>query len=99
MVKAREEALGPLAEAFQQALLQSLSSSEPDMQTLVVQTRRLTALKQRYDVVRETFPTWPIEIRAFLRVIVTVTVPALLPLVLPPLAALLWRLAHMLSLF
>jgi uncharacterized MnhB-related membrane protein len=81
MVRARDEALKPMADEYQQALMQSLSSVEHDMRTVVAETRRLTALKQRYDLVRTTFPTWPLEISGLGRLVATVVLPVLLPLI------------------
>ncbi len=80
MVKTRNELLQPLAEQYQQALLHSLSSHEYDTRSLVSRTRHLTALKQQYDLVHESFPIWPLETRALRRLGVTVIVPLLLPL-------------------
>jgi len=81
MVRARDEALQPLADEFQQALMQSISSVEHDVRTVVAGTRRLAALKQRYDLVRDTFPTWPLEIKALSRLTVTVILPIVLSLI------------------
>jgi hypothetical protein len=82
MVRARDETLQPLADEFQQALMQSLSSVTHDTRTVVATTRRLAALKQHYDLVRETFPTWPLEINTVSRLVVTAILPAFLPLVI-----------------
>ncbi len=79
MVKARDEMLRPLTDAYQQAFLQSLSSNENDTRSLVSETRRLTALKQRYDLVHAAFPVWPLETAALSRIAVTVILPLLLP--------------------
>jgi len=94
MVRARDETLQPLADEFQQALMQSLSSAEYDMRTVVAGTRRLAALKQRYDLVRDTFPTWPLKINTVSRLVVT----ALLPLMLPLIASLISLVSHALGL-
>lgn len=88
MVRARDEALQPLADEFQQALMQSLSSVAHDTGTVVATTRRLAALKQHYDLVRDTFPTWPLEINTVSRLVVTAILPAFLPLILPLMASL-----------
>lgn len=80
MVKARDEMLRPLTDAYQQALTQSLSSNEYDTRSLVSETRRLTALKQRYDLVHDSFPVWPLETGALGRIAVTVILPLLLPI-------------------
>ena len=81
MVRARDEALQPLVDEFQQALTQSLLSVEHDIRSAIAGTRQLAALKQRYDLVRDTFPTWPLEISALGRVGVTVVLPLMLPLI------------------
>jgi hypothetical protein len=94
MMSAREEALQPLADEFQQAFMQSLSSTERDTRAVVVGTRRLAALKQQYDLVRDTFPTWPVDISAVSRLVVTV----ILPLILPLLASLITLVGHALGL-
>lgn len=80
MVKARDEMLRPLTDAYQQALTQSLSSNAYDTRSLVGETRRLTALKQRYDLVHDTFPVWPLETGTLGRIAVTVILPLLLPI-------------------
>jgi len=81
MVRARDEALQPLVDEFQQALTQSLLSVGHDIRSAIAGTRQLAALKQRYDLVRDTFPTWPLEISALGRVGVTVVLPLILPLI------------------
>lgn len=81
MVRARDEVLQPLADEYQHALMQSLSPVEHDTRTIVAETRRLATLKQRYDLVRSTFPTWPLEIDALGRLVVTVILPLLIPLI------------------
>ncbi|HTK09414.1 MAG TPA: hypothetical protein VL485_19745, partial [Ktedonobacteraceae bacterium] len=68
MVKTRDEMLQPLAEEYQRIFLQSLSSTEYDTRSLVSGTRQLTALKQRYDLVRDSFPTWPLETSTLSRI-------------------------------
>jgi len=81
MVNARDETLQPLANAYQQALTASISSAEYDRQNVVAETRQLAALKQRYDLARDTFPTWPLEISTFSRIGVTIILPLILPLI------------------
>jgi hypothetical protein len=81
MVRTRDELLQPLTDEYQQALLQSLSSNEYDTRTLVSGTRHLSALKQRYDLLRDTFPTWPLEIHTLNRIGVTIVLPLILPII------------------
>ncbi len=98
MVSSRDEALQPLAGEFQQALMQSLSSAEHDTRTVVAGTRRLAVLKQRYDLVRSTFPTWPLEINALRSLLVTVILPVIAPLILSLIASLISFISHALGL-
>jgi hypothetical protein len=79
MVNARNEVLQPLVTAYQQALEQSITAKE-ETRTIVAQTRRLQVLKQRYDLLCETFPTWPLEIGSLRRIAVTIILPLILPL-------------------
>jgi hypothetical protein len=96
MVKARDTVLQPIADEFQQALTESMSSVKPDTRTVAAGTRRLTALKERYDLVYNTFPVWPLGISAVNRLVVTVILPVLLPLILPSIAALIALIDHVL---
>jgi hypothetical protein len=81
MVKSRDELLQPLTDEYQQALLQSLSINTHDTRSLVSTTRRLTVLKQRYDLLHDSFPTWPMETSTFNRIGATVVLPLILPIV------------------
>lgn len=97
MLKAREKALQPLADEFRQALMQSMSSTEHNTHKIIAVTNHLVALKQRYDLVRDTFPTWPLEINKVSRVVITAILPALLPLILPLTASLISFVGHALG--
>ncbi len=83
MVKARDEALLPLTDHFREAFQQMLPSAADDTATIVAGTSRLSALKERYDLVQETFPIWPLEVRELRRVVATGILPVLLPFLLP----------------
>jgi len=48
MVKARDEAVEPLAQAYEQALLQGITHVEEDTKHLIPATRRIVTLKERY---------------------------------------------------
>jgi hypothetical protein len=81
MVRARDEALQPLAAEYQRTLMESLSSGGAEVRSVVTETRRLVALKQRYDLARDSFPTWPLETSALSRLVVTIILPIMLPLI------------------
>ena len=95
MVKARDEALLPLTDQFQQSVMQAMPSAADDTTTIVAGTSRLSALKERYDLVQETFPTWPLEVRELRRVVATGSLPALLPFLLPLLPQLISFVGHL----
>ncbi len=67
-------------------------------QTVVAETHRLTALKQRYDLVHTSFPTGPLEINGLGRLVATVVLPILIPLLLPLIASLISLASHALGL-
>lgn len=94
MMRARDEVLQPIADEFQQALVQCMPSAKHDTRTITTGTRRLAALKERYDLVCNTFPVWPLGISAVNRLVITVILPALLPLILPALASLITLASH-----
>ncbi len=83
MVQARDEALLPLTDQFRKTFQQTLPSEADDTATIVAGTNRLSALKERYNLVQETFPIWPLEVRELRRVVATGSLPALLPFLLP----------------
>ena len=67
----------PLRTAVECRFIEHVQSS------IVAGTSRLAALKQRYDLVQETFPIWPVEVQDLHRLVATGSLPALLPLLLP----------------
>jgi hypothetical protein len=83
MLKARDAALRPLADQFQQALVEIMPSPNDNAEVIKAGTDRLSELKHRYDLMRDLFPTWPLEIQEFGRLVATLSLPALLPLLLP----------------
>jgi hypothetical protein len=94
MRRARDEVLQPIADEFQQTLMQCMPDAKHDTRTITAGTRRLAALKERYDLVCNTFPVWPLGISTVNRLVITVILPTLLPLILPALASLITLLSH-----
>ncbi|BCL79524.1 hypothetical protein ccbrp13_19890 [Ktedonobacteria bacterium brp13] len=88
MVKARAEALQPLAVTYQQALMQSLSSGIQDTQSMTDETLRLETLKKHYDLAYTSFPVWPLETSTLSSAGITILLPVILPLLLPPIVSL-----------
>ncbi len=83
MVKARDEALLPLTDQFRETFQKTLPSAADDTATIVAGTSRLLALKDRFNLVQEMFPTWPVEAQNLRRLVATGSLPVLLPLLLP----------------
>jgi hypothetical protein len=88
MVKARDTALQPLVDEFQQVLVERVPTASDNAKIIDESTDRLSSLKRRYEFLREVFPTWPLEIREIRRLIAALSLPALIPLVLPYLTSL-----------
>lgn len=80
MLQARTELLQPLTDEYEQALKDTLPSISGDTATLVAGTERLSTLQDRYKLLRDAFPVWPIEIIQMRRLGVALFLPALLAL-------------------
>jgi hypothetical protein len=82
MVQARNKLLQPLTNEYERALSETTSGAMGDTAAINEGTGRLTALQKRYEQVRNSFPTWPIEI-AQLRGLVTLLILPVLFALLP----------------
>jgi hypothetical protein len=80
MLQTREVLLQPIADEYERAVKETLSSITGDTTTIVAGTERLTALQTRYTLLRDTFPVWPLEIIQMRRLGVALILPALLSL-------------------
>jgi hypothetical protein len=83
MVKARDSYLQPLADELYQLLTQNSHSTHVDTETMKATTDRLNELERRLSFVRTTFPTWPIELQAFGRLVVALILPPLIAVIVP----------------
>lgn len=81
MVQARNEHLQPLAEEYERVLIETMPAADEATAQIVAGTERLSALKQRYDLVRGTFPTWPLQVVEMRRFAVALLLPALIALI------------------
>ncbi len=82
MVQARDKLLQPLTDEYERALSETISGTMGDTAAINEGTERLAALQKRYEQVRNSFPTWPIEI-AQLRGLVTLLILPVLFALLP----------------
>ena len=85
MKQARHEFLLPLSIAYKQALDETRSQAMRDVAAIDVAkikagTKRLVALRKRYEEVRDSFPTWPIEIMQLTGLVTALILPVLLAL-------------------
>ena len=80
MVQARNKLLQPLTNEYERALGEGLSGAMGDTVAINEGTERLTALQKRYEQIRDSFPTWPIEIVQLRGLVTLLVLPALLTL-------------------
>ena len=84
MREARDATLQPLADEFQRAIAQAVPSAQDDAAAIKADTDRLAELKRRYELLRDSFPIWPIRIQLLRSLIATAILPlisSLIPLV------------------
>ena len=98
MQEARDAVLQPLANEFQSALVDTSPKGKEDAAALKAETDRLEELKRRYELIQQTYPTWPLAIESVRRLAATITLPALLPILLPLLTTLFANLGHLFNL-
>jgi hypothetical protein len=83
MVQARNELLRPLTDEYERALSETMLGAMGDTAAINEGTERLVALQKRYEQVRNSFPTWPVEIiqlRGLMTLLILPLLFALLPL-------------------
>lgn len=80
MLHARTELLQPLTQEYERAIRETMPSIRGDTAAIVAGTERLAALQKRYEQVRESFPTWPIEIVQMRGLAVVLILPVLISL-------------------
>lgn len=80
MVQARNQQLQPLTEEYERVLVDTKPVVDEQTAQIVAGTEHLAALKQRYELVQETFPTWPIHVVEMRRLAVAWLLPALIAL-------------------
>jgi hypothetical protein len=78
MLQARNELLQPITDEYEKAVKETLPSITGDTATIVADTERLTALQDRYKLLHDNFPVWPLEITQMRRLSVVLILPALI---------------------
>jgi hypothetical protein len=85
MVIARDKLLRPLTNEHERVLGETMSGAMSDLAAINEGTERLVALRKRYEEVRDSFPTWPIEVMqlpGLVTLLILPALPTLLPLLL-----------------
>lgn len=80
MIQARNEHLKPITEEYEQVLMETRPTGDEQTVQIVAGTERLSALKQRYELVRDSFPTWPLQFVEMRRLTVALLLPAIVSL-------------------
>jgi hypothetical protein len=80
MLQARKELLQPITDEYQQVVKETMPSITGDTASIVAGTERLLALQDRYKLLHDNFPVWPLEITQMRRLGVALILPALLAL-------------------
>ena len=80
MIQARNEHLKPITEEYERVLIETRPTADEETAHIVAGTERLSAVKQRYELVRDTFPTWPLQVVEMRRLAVALLLPAFLAL-------------------
>ena len=80
MLLARQEFLQDITNEYQQAVEETRPSLKSDTTAIEAGTKRLSALQDRYKLLRDNFPVWPLEIMQMRRLGVALILPALLSL-------------------
>lgn len=81
MLKERDAVLKPLVDEYQTILESPQPMTETGTASILADNDRLSAIKRRYSLIVDTFPTWPLEVTQFRRLIAALSLPALISLV------------------
>jgi hypothetical protein len=95
MREVHDDALCDLTVEYQSALKEVNATIGGDASTLKQGTDRLVELKRRYDLIDHTYPTWPVEIESVRRMAATISIPAIIPFLIPLFTTLFVYLSHL----
>jgi hypothetical protein len=80
LLDARKEFLLPLAEEYLNTATQTIPAPDDTAEGIKVKTERLVEIKRQYELVRDTFPTWPLPDLTLKRLVTASSLPAISPL-------------------
>lgn len=81
MLAAREAVLTPLADEYQRMIPGASPSAQDTAGTIKDSTDRLAEIKRQYDLLRDTYPVWPIHGSVLSRLVATALLPVVTSLV------------------
>lgn len=81
MLKERDAVLQPLVDEFQSILESPQPITNTATADILSDNDRLSAIKRRYSLIVDTFPTWPLEVTQMRRLVAALSLPALIPLI------------------
>ena len=81
MLNARNELLKSLADEYELALSETTPSKHDNTKKIEEGTKRLAALKERYELLMTTFPVWPFAVQEIRRLVAAVGLSALISLI------------------
>lgn len=90
LLDAREKVLAPLAEEFKLAAIQNSQLKDETTETIKARTERLTEIKKQYELIRDTFPIWPLQVQPLRNLLATSIMPAVTSLLSGPILQL-WK--------
>jgi hypothetical protein len=76
LIRAREDALKPLADEYRQVSLQEIHSKKKNIDAIKSKTDHLIEIKRQYQLIEETFPVWPLDTRSLRGLLATSILPA-----------------------
>jgi hypothetical protein len=76
LIRAREDALKPLADEYRQVSLQDIRSGKKNVDAIKSKTDHLVEIKRQYQLIEETFPVWPLDTRSLRGLLATSILPA-----------------------
>jgi len=77
LLRAREEALKPLADEYQRISMQSITAGKRNIVAIKSKTDHLVEIKKQYELIRDLFPIWTLDTRSLRNLVATSILPAI----------------------
>jgi len=75
LMTAREDFLRPLAEEYQKASTEGILSKKRSISVIKSQTDYLLEIKRQYDLIKDTYPAWPLNVSSLRSLLATSILP------------------------